>query len=91
MASSSFKADRLLNPDEVAEFLRYPELKPLSTVPEIAEFLSCSERTVRGLISSGEIECVRVGRLVRVTRDAVLAFLANGGTSHGETPSEDRP
>lgn len=70
----------------------YPDIRPLSTVAETAEFLSCSERKVRGLIASGELEVVRVGRLVRVPRHALLDLvMGQAVTGQPEPPHEEGP
>jgi len=70
----------------------YPELAPLSTVPEVALFLSCSERKVRDLIARGELSITRIGRLVRVPRDALLKFVTvrteTPGPASGKSSSE---
>lgn len=38
----------------------------LLTVKEAAEILSLSERTIQRYLKSGELACVRLGRLVRI-------------------------
>ncbi len=40
--------------------------RQLFTIREAARYLNLSERTIRRLISGGEIETVRRGRLVRI-------------------------
>lgn len=61
--------------------LLYGDIPPLSTVSATSELLACSERKVRGMIASGDLEVVRVGRLVRVPRHALLRLIA--GASDG--------
>jgi len=46
---------------------------------EVAEFLSCSRRTVRRLADSGRMPApVRLGGLLRWNRQALLDWLAEG-------------
>jgi excisionase family DNA binding protein len=56
--------------------------QPLLTIPELARFLSVSEKTVRRRILAGELEAVRVGRdpraPYRIDRAAVERFLQPG-------------
>ena len=46
----------------------------LLTVKEVAAMLHVNPITVRRHIASGRLRCVRVGRLVRIPRDAVERF-----------------
>ena len=54
----------------------------LLSTKEVADLLSCCEKTVGRLRESGTIPHVRVGRLVRFRPDAVEAFL------DGDNPSQ---
>ncbi|KAB8171126.1 helix-turn-helix domain-containing protein [Streptomyces sp. 3MP-14] len=54
----------------------------LLTVEEAARRLSIGRTTCFGLISSGELESVPVGRLRRVPADAITAFVARLRTAH---------
>jgi len=45
------------------------------TVEETAKILKVSPDTVRKLINNGELEARRVGRQLRVTREAIDRFL----------------
>jgi excisionase family DNA binding protein len=52
-------------------------IKPgLLPVLEAAAFLSVSEATVRRAIRAGELPCVRIGRLVRVSLADLVEFTA---------------
>ena len=54
----------------------YPlELFDLLTVIEVAAYLKTSKQQVRKMITSGELEAVKVGREYRVTLDALAAWL----------------
>lgn len=46
------------------------------SVVDVAVLLDCHPETVRRLIRRGELRAVRVGRLIRVPREAVTEFLA---------------
>ena len=51
---------------------------PFLTIRNVAERLQISERTIHRLISGDELTVVRVGRSVRISEDALLAFLTRG-------------
>ena len=53
----------------------------LLRVEETARDLSLSTRSVWRLIQLGELETVRCGCAVRVTRESVEAFVRRGGTT----------
>jgi excisionase family DNA binding protein len=48
----------------------------LRTIDETAEILCVSARTVRRLVSSGELTAHKFRRLVRISDSAIAAFLA---------------
>ena len=50
-------------------------LPRLLTVPEAAEALSLSERTVWRWIKARELESYRLGRAVRIAEDELIRFL----------------
>jgi excisionase family DNA binding protein len=54
-----------------------PSLVQLLTVPEVAEILKLSCRTVRRLIEDKRLRVVHIGRAVRVHPDAVTALIGN--------------
>lgn len=45
------------------------------TVDDVADLLKCSVRTVNYLRTNDGLPCVKLGRLVRFSRDAVEAWL----------------
>ena len=51
------------------------EPHPFMTVVEVAAALRVSRATIYRLVRSGALPAVQVGRSVRVSRDAVDAFL----------------
>jgi excisionase family DNA binding protein len=54
-----------------------PTVPRLLTVPESANALNMSERTVWRWIEAGELETYRLGRAVRVAEDELVRFLAS--------------
>ena len=50
----------------------YPDV---SKVADVAAVLDCDPRTVYALIEEGRLDAVRLGRNLRVTRVALMAFL----------------
>lgn len=57
-----------------------PPTKLAFKIPEVAERLSVSPRSVWRLISLGELKAVRCGRSTRVSAESVEQFIARGGT-----------
>jgi excisionase family DNA binding protein len=53
-----------------------PQREPLYSVREVAGQLGVHPETIRRLIHDGRLDAVRVGRVLRVHRQAVEAFLA---------------
>ncbi|MFP3883627.1 MAG: helix-turn-helix domain-containing protein [Actinomycetota bacterium] len=51
------------------------ELPVSLRVEEAAEFADVNPVTIRKLIRDGELETVRLGRLIRIPRSSLLAFL----------------
>jgi excisionase family DNA binding protein len=64
-------ADALLPGDGAPARQATPEIKILLTIDETAWALSVSTRTVRRLVSAGEIPTVRIGRQVLFRLDAL--------------------
>ena len=50
-------------------------LKALLSVDKVAKHLSCSVKTVRRLISRGDLPHVRVGKLIRIEPKDVQTYL----------------
>ena len=49
------------------------------TVPEVAEILRIPKLHVYRLIREGKLPAVRIGRLVRVSEEALRVWIARGG------------
>ena len=60
-----------------------PDIPVVLDVPAVATILGCGDRTVRNLIATGALRSVRLGRLIRVPREALIDFL-NPGTPTDE-------
>ena len=50
---------------------------------QVAELLGCSARYVRLLLARGDLAYVRIGRLRRVPRDAVAAYVRERMVARG--------
>ena len=55
--------------------MMYDDLPPVSDIGGVATILGCSTDAVRTLISSGDLDHVRIGRLIRVPRHMLVDFL----------------
>ena len=51
---------------------------------EISEKLNISVRTVDRLLKRGELEALRIGRLIRVTQDQLDQFLEKSALNHDD-------
>lgn len=54
----------------------YTNLPLILTVEQLAEVLSIGRNTAYDLVRSGQIRSVRVGRQIRIPRDALIDFLS---------------
>ena len=50
---------------------------PLMTVAEAAAFLSVSTKTVRRLIARGALDCVKIGRSIRLGREVIERYISD--------------
>jgi len=55
--------------------MNYDDLPAVSDVPRVAKILGCSTDAVRTLITSGQLDHVRIGRLIRIPRHMLVGFL----------------
>ena len=53
----------------------------LMTIDEVAGFLQVSDKTVRRLITRGEIPSARIGKSYRFIRSDIVRWLQTGGTN----------
>lgn len=70
-------------PDETApgRVELFVGVKDVNNVREVAEAFGVCQQTIRRLIASGELESVRVGRSVRVTRQAMIDYFVSQGVN----------
>ena len=55
----------------------YPDIPPMSSVDICAAVLGCSPRKVRQMVADGILGHVKIGRLVRVPRHILLAYISS--------------
>nr|MBS1900434.1 helix-turn-helix domain-containing protein [Actinomycetota bacterium] len=53
-----------------------PNPAALHDYSSAAEYLNVSPRLVRKLVETGALPCVRIGRLIRITPEALTAYVA---------------
>lgn len=58
------------------DYTDYANLPLILTVEQLAEVLSIGRNTAYDLVRSGQIRSVRVGRQIRIPRDALIDFLS---------------
>ncbi len=51
------------------------ELSDLITVDELCEFLSIGKNSAYSLLNSGELKAFRIGRIWKISREAVLEYI----------------
>jgi excisionase family DNA binding protein len=56
--------------------LAFTGLRPLLTLPEVADLLRVSEKTIRRLVAARGIPCLRLGRQLRFVPGDVHRWLA---------------
>jgi excisionase family DNA binding protein len=59
-----------------------PREPDVVSIAEAAKSLSVSQSTVRRLLKCGELDLVRIGRVVRIPRKSILALLDRSGGAH---------
>jgi excisionase family DNA binding protein len=59
----------------VAQPSQAEQTRYLMTPKELAEFLGIGRTSTYRLLASGEIPCLRIGRLRKVRRDDVIDFI----------------
>ena len=58
-------------------YVSYDDIPLIMTVEDLMPILLIGRNTAYDLIRSGEIQSIRVGRQIRISRDALIAFLEN--------------
>lgn len=64
--------------------LRLAEVPDLLTVHEVARVLRIGRNTAYALVRSGRVRSLRIGRAVRVPKEALRRFLEEGGALGGD-------
>lgn len=59
---------------------KYP---PVLSVDEVAAILGVTGKTVRHLARTGDIGSIKVGRLIRIPKDRLIAYLEEPETRGG--------
>ena len=58
-------------------YVSYEDIPLIMTVEDLMPILLIGRNTAYDLVRSGEIQSIRVGRQIRIPRDALIAFLEN--------------
>ena len=58
------------------------------TTSEVAEKLNLSEKTIRNLIESGELEAHKFGRVFRISEEQLYNFIEKSKTNINEEKGE---
>jgi len=58
-------------------YISYDDIPLIMTVEDLMPTLLIGRNTAYDLVRSGEIKSIRVGRQIRIPRDALIAFLEN--------------
>ena len=53
------------------------ELPAILTIDDLMVFLGIGKNSAYNLVRSGQIKSIRIGRQIRITREAVMAFVQN--------------
>ena len=56
-------------------YASYSDIPLIMTVEDLMPILLIGRNTAYELVRSGEIKSIRVGRQIRITRDALIEFL----------------
>ena len=58
-------------------YVSYGDIPLVMTVEDLMPILLIGRNTAYDLVRSGEIKSIRVGRQIRIPRDALIEFLEN--------------
>ena len=56
-------------------YVSYSDIPLIMTVEDLMPILLIGRNTAYELVRSGEIKSIRIGRQIRITRDALIEFL----------------
>ena len=55
---------------------KYLDTKPpFLSVDDVSNILSVTPRTIRRLIKAGDLDAIRIGRLIRIPKDKLVEYL----------------
>ena len=55
---------------------KYLDTKPpFLSVDDVSQILSVTPRTIRRLIKAGDLDAIRIGRLIRIPKDKLVEYL----------------
>ena len=60
-----------------SKHISFDDIPLVMTVEDLMHILQVGRNTAYELVRSGEIKSIRVGRQIRITRDALMVFLEN--------------
>jgi excisionase family DNA binding protein len=86
MSLSPAEIDRLAEAivERLAGHVGHGPSDEVGDVHDVARWLGCSVPTIERAVARGEIPSIKVGRLRRYQRAAVLGLNAKGGCDHGK-------
>ena len=58
-----------------SNYVSYGDIPLIMTVEDLMPLLLIGRNTAYELVRSGEIKSIRIGRQIRITRDALIEFL----------------
>ena len=64
-------------------YISYDDIPLIMKVEDLMPILLIGRNTAYDLVRSGEIQSIRVGRQIRISRDALIAFLENNLNADG--------
>ena len=79
-APNAVPEDRTIAPDRDSGTSRSPRVPPLLSVEDVADRLNVSTKTIRRLITRGQLRGTRIGRMIRI-QEAEIEYLIATGTS----------
>lgn len=60
------------------DYKSYDELSLVLTVPELASILKIGRNKAYALVRSGQIDSLKLGKQIRIPRNALCRYLENG-------------
>ena len=51
---------------------------PVLSVEDVANILGVTQKTIRTLIKNNKLNCIKVGRLIRIPKDKLIEYIEQG-------------